>query len=166
MFINAGIAELRPLENWDEAGFDRVLAVNLKGPFFLVQALLAILANPASIGLNGSINAHIGMPNTTVYAASKAGLVSLARTLSGELIGRGIRTNVISPGPVATPLHDKLGLGQADLDTTRSWLIGQLPVGRFGEPEAIADAAVYFASDKSRFVVGGELIVDGGMSNL
>ena len=73
---------------------------------------------------------------------------------------------MISPGPVATPLYDKLGLGQADLDTTRSWLIGQLPIGRFGEPEEIADAAVYFASDESRFVVGSELIVDGGMSNL
>src|SRR3546814_2363745 len=100
----------RPLDAWDEASFDRSLAINLKGPFFLVQALLPLLANPSSIVLNTSINARIGMPNSSVYAASKAGLISLARTLSGELIGRGIRVNAVSPGPVTTPIYGKLGL--------------------------------------------------------
>ena len=90
-FINAGAGDFRPLEQWDEAGFDRSLAVNLKGPFFLLQALLLVLANPASIILNASINAHIGMPNSSIYAATKAGLLSLARTLSGELLSRGVR---------------------------------------------------------------------------
>src|ERR1700712_2949329 len=75
LFINAGVADLRPLELWDEAGFDRSLATNLKGPLFLIQALLPTFANPASIVLNTSVNAHIGMPNTSVYAASKAGLL-------------------------------------------------------------------------------------------
>src|SRR5882757_9717460 len=86
LFVNAGIAELRPVNQWDEAAFDRSIAINLKGPFFLIQALLPIFANPASIVLNASVNAHIGMPNTSVYGASKAALLSLARTLSGELI--------------------------------------------------------------------------------
>ena len=90
VFVNAGVGDFRPLEAWDEAGFDRSLAVNLKGPFFLVRALLPILANPASIVLNGSINAHIGMPNSRVYSLTKAGIVSLARTLSGELLARGV----------------------------------------------------------------------------
>jgi len=81
VFINAGVAELRPLAAWDEAAFDRSLAINLKGPLFLMQALLPILANPASVVLNTSINAHIGMPNSSVYAATKAGLLSLVRTL-------------------------------------------------------------------------------------
>ena len=104
LFVNAGLGDFRPLEQWDEAGFDRSLAVNLKGPLFLIQALLPLLANPASIVLNTSIDARIGMPATsTVYAASKAELASLARTLSGELIGRGIRVNAIGPGPIATP---------------------------------------------------------------
>ena len=80
VFVNAGVADFRPLEQWDEAGFDRSVAINLKGPLFLVQALLPILANPASIVLNTSINARIGMPNSSVYAATKAGLISLART--------------------------------------------------------------------------------------
>lgn len=97
LFINAGLGDFRPLEQWDEVGFDRSFAVNVKGPFFLVQALLPSLANPASIVLNSSINARIGMPASSVYAATKAALLSLARTLSGELIGRGIRVNAVSP---------------------------------------------------------------------
>ena len=77
---------LRPIEQWDEAGFDRSFSLNLKGPYFLIQALLPVFGNPASIVLNASVNAHIGMPNTSVYGATKAALLSLTRTLSGELI--------------------------------------------------------------------------------
>ena len=166
LFVNAGIAQIRPLEQWDEAQFDRTIGINLKGPFFLIQALLPIFANPASIVLNSSIGAHIGMPGTTVYGASKAGLISLAKTLSGELIGRGIRTNVISPGPIATSLFDSMGLSAAERDATKAGLASQIPLGRMGEPQEIADAVVYFASDESRFIVGSELIIDGGMTNL
>lgn len=166
LFVNAGVADFRPLEAWDEAGFDRSMAVNVKGPLFLVQALLPVLPDPASIVLNGSINAWLGKPNSIVYAATKAALISLARTLSGELIGRGIRANVVSPGPVTTPIYGKLGLSDSDLAGMKDYLIGQLPVGRFGEPAEIAEAIVYFASDESRYTVGSELIVDGGMSNI
>ena len=166
LFVNAGVADFRPLDKWDEAGFDRSVAINLKGPFFLIQALLPILANPASIVLNTSINAQIGMPNSSIYAASKAGLASLIRTLSGELIGRGIRVNVISPGPVSTPLYGKLGLDSAQLDAMSAGILANLPAGRFGEPKEIADAVVFLASDESRFTVGSELIIDGGMSTL
>jgi len=166
VFVNAGIAEMRPLDQWDEAGFDRSVAVNLKGPFFLVRALLPILANPASIVLNTSINAHIGMPNSSVYALTKAGLLSLARTLSGELIGRGIRVNAVSPGPVATPLYNKLGLADADRAALAAGILGQIPAGRFGDPSEIAKAVVFLASDESKFTVGSELIIDGGMSTL
>ena len=103
LFVNAGAADFRPIEAFDEEAFDRSVAINVKGPFFLIQALLPVLSNPASIVLNTSINAHIGMPNTSVYALTKAALLSFAKTLSGELIGRGIRVNAVSPGPVATP---------------------------------------------------------------
>ncbi|MDM0032878.1 SDR family oxidoreductase [Variovorax sp. J22P271] len=166
VFINAGVADFRPLEQWDEAGFDRSIAVNLKGPLFLVQALLPILANPASIVLNTSINARVGMPNSSVYAATKGGLITLARTLSGELIGRGIRVNAVSPGPISTPLYGKLGLPAADLDKMAGAILGQIPAGRFGEPSEIAKAVVFLASDESKFTVGSELVIDGGMSNL
>lgn len=162
VFVNAGIGDFRPLDQWDEAGFDRSIAVNLKGPFFLIRALLPVLANPASIVLNTSINAHIGMPNSSVYAATKAGLLSLARTLSGELLSHGIRLNAISPGPIATPLHGKIGMGDEEI----KGLVSQIPAGRRGLPKEIADAVVFLASDESAFTVGSELIIDGGMSTL
>jgi NAD(P)-dependent dehydrogenase (short-subunit alcohol dehydrogenase family) len=164
LVINAGVAVLKATADWDEGAFDRSLAINFKGPFFLIQALLPILANPCSIVINGSVNAHIGMPNTSVYGATKAALVSLARTLSGELITRGVRVNVVSPGPISTPLYGKLGFGEADLKAVSASIEKQVPAGRFGTPSEIAKAFVFLASDESAFTVGGELLIDGGMS--
>ena len=166
LFVNAGLADLRPIEQFDEARFDRSLATLLKGPYFLIQALLPIFASPASIVLNGSVNAHIGMPNTSVYAAAKAGLISLARTLSGELVTRGIRLNVVSAGPIATPLYSKLGLSNEQLQSASASLQQQVPARRFGTPAEFASAVVYFASDESAYSVGSELIIDGGMSEI
>jgi NAD(P)-dependent dehydrogenase (short-subunit alcohol dehydrogenase family) len=164
LFVNAGIAELKPIEQWDEAGFDRTFGINVRGPFFLIQALLPLFANPASVVLNASINADIGMANASVYAASKAGLLSLARNLSAELISRGIRVNAVSPGPIATPLYNKLGLSAADLEATSEALQKQIPARRFGKPAEIASAVVFLASDESAFTVGSEIIIDGGLS--
>jgi NAD(P)-dependent dehydrogenase (short-subunit alcohol dehydrogenase family) len=138
----------------------------VKGPFFLIQTLLPIFANPAAIVLNTSVNAHIGMPNTSVYGASKAALASLTRTLSGELIGRGIRVNAVSPGPIATPLYSKLGFSDADLKTVSASIQNQVPAGRFGNTSEIAKAVVFLASDESPFIVGSELFIDGGMGSL
>jgi NAD(P)-dependent dehydrogenase (short-subunit alcohol dehydrogenase family) len=166
VFINAGVAELRPVEQWDEAAFDRTLSINLKGPYFLLQALLPLLANPSSVVLNTSVNAHIGMPTSSVYAASKAGLISLARTLSGELIARGIRVNAVSPGPISTPLYGKLGLSADDLQKKAESIRALVPAGRFGTPSEIAKAVVFLASDESAFTVGSELLIDGGMSGI
>jgi len=156
---------LRPVERWDEAGFDRSFAINCKGPFFLVQALLPVFANPAAIVFTGSVNAHLGMPNTSVYGASKAALLSLARTLTGELVPRGIRVNAVSPGPVATPLYGKLGLSKNDLDAASASLQNQVPMHRFGDPAEVARAIVFLASEEAAFTAGSELVIDGGMSN-
>lgn len=163
LFVNAGVAELKPMDQWDEAAYDRSFKTNVRGPFFLIQALLPIFSNPASIILNASINAHIGMPNTSVYGATKAALLSLARTLSGELISRGIRVNAISPGPIATPLYSKLGLSDSDLKAASEAIQSQVPAKRFGKPSEIASAVVFLASDESGFTVGSEIIVDGGL---
>src|SRR5579859_8130754 len=154
LVLNAGIVEMRPLEKWDEAGFDRSFNINFKGPFFLIQAFLPLLANPASIVVTGSINAHIGMPNSSVYSASKAAILSLVKTLSGELISRGVRLNAVSPGPIDTPLYDGLGMprnSKAALDFTQ-----QIPARRFGVPSEIAQAIVFLASDEAPFTVGSE----------
>ena len=106
----------------------------------------------------------MGMAGTHVYSLAKAGMISLARTLSGELIGRGIRANVISPGPIDTPLNDKLGLGPAETKARAKAVVGMVPAGRFGTAEEIANAVVFLASDECRFMVGSEMLIDGGMS--
>jgi NAD(P)-dependent dehydrogenase (short-subunit alcohol dehydrogenase family) len=164
LFVNAGIVQLKPIEQWTEDSFDRSFAVNVKGPFFLIQALLPVFAPKASIVLNGSVNAHIGMPSSSVYAATKAALISFVRTLSGELIARGIRVNAVSPGPISTPLYGKLGFSETDLKQVAASIQGQVPAGRFGTATEVADAVLFFASDESNFSVGSELLLDGGMS--
>ena len=166
VFLNAGIGIFQPLEAWDEASFDNQIAINLKGPYFLIQSLLPILANPASIILNTSINAHIGMPNSSVYGASKAAMISLSKTLSGELVGRGIRVNAISPGPISTPIYGKMGVPTENVQQMAEAILLQIPLKRFGEPIEIAKAAVFLASDESSFMLGSEMIIDGGMSTL
>jgi len=158
LFINAGIAELRPIGQWDAAAFDRSFNTNVKGPYFLLQELLPLFANPASVVINGSVNPHIGMPTSSVYAATKAAMISLTKTLSGELISRGIRVNAVSAGPIMTPLHS----GRSKEE--QAAFIKQIPAGRFGQPSEIANAVVFLASDEAAFTVGAELLIDGGMS--
>lgn len=166
VFLNAGTAKFAAFPEVDEALWDQIFSTNTKGPYFQVQALLPLLNPGASIVINGSINAHIGMPNSSVYAASKAALISLAKTLSAELLPRGARVNVLSPGPVATPLYGKLGLDAASLETTAAQIQNQIPLGRFGTPEEIASTVLHLSSPESAFIVGTEIIADGGMSQL
>jgi NAD(P)-dependent dehydrogenase (short-subunit alcohol dehydrogenase family) len=166
LYVNAGDVTHRPLEDWDEATYDALMATNLKGPFFLIQALLPMLANPSSVILCGSVSAHIGLPQSSAYGASKAGLLSLARTLSGELSPRGIRVNGLSPGPTETPALGKLGLATDAQAKLRKEIRDLVPIGRMGTPWELAKAAVFLASDESTFVVGTELLVDGGVGNL
>ncbi len=166
LYINAGDVTHRPLQESDEQSYQRLMDINLKGPFFLIQALLPLLANPSSVILCGSVSAHIGLPQSSAYAASKAGLLSLARTLSGELHTRGIRVNGLSPGPTETPALGKLGLAEADERALRDDIRALVPIGRMGSALELAKAAVFLAADESAFMVGAELQMDGGVGNL
>lgn len=166
LFINAGVARFAPFEVVDEALWDETFNVNVKGAYFAIQALSPLLNQGAAIVLNGSINAHIGMPTSSVYAASKAALISFAKTLSSELIGRGIRVNVVSPDPVSTPLYGRLGMTDEQLGAMAAGIQAQIPLKRFGTPDEVASAVVYLSSPEAAFIVGTELIVDGGMSQL
>jgi NAD(P)-dependent dehydrogenase (short-subunit alcohol dehydrogenase family) len=166
LFVNAGIGAFAPIDEATAEHFDAIFDVNVKGAYFTVQRALPLLARGASVLLTGSINGSTGMAGASVYSASKAAVRSLARTLSADLQARGVRVNVISPGPVTTPIYEKLGLAPEALAATRAHIAAQVPLGRFGEPDEIADAAVFLASDESRFIVGAELVVDGGMSQL
>lgn len=166
VFINAGAARFAPFAEVDEVLWDLTFDTNVKGAYFQIQALLPLLSRGASIVMNGSINARIGMPGSSVYAASKAALISLAKTLSSELLPRGVRVNVVSPGPVQTPIYGKLGFDAATLEATAAQILNQIPLGRFGTPEEIAATVLHLSSAESAFIVGTEIIADGGMSQL
>jgi len=166
VFLNAGDVTHGEIATWDEAKWDRLMGINLKGPFFLIQALLPLLNNPSSVILCGSVSARIGLPASSVYAASKAGLLSLARTLSAELLPRGIRVNGLSPGPVETPALGKLGLDEEALRAMQEEIIKLVPLGRMGSVRELAKAALYLASDESSYTVGTDLLVDGGVGSL
>lgn len=161
-FLNAGVSVWLPIEEWTEEMFDRSFNINVKGPYFLLQALLPVLANPASVVLNTSVSAHVGAASSSVYAATKAAFLNMSKTLSTELLNRGIRINAVSPGPVETPLYDKLGIPDAYRDQLNRDITATIPFGRFGTPEEVAKAVLYLASDESRWTVGSEIIVDGG----
>lgn len=161
-FLNAGVSVWVPIEEWTEEMFDRSFDINVKGPYFLIKALLPVFANPASVVFNTSINAHVGAARSSVYAATKAAFLNLSKTLSSELLGRGIRINAVSPGPVETPLYDKLGIPAAYREQVNKEITAAIPFGRFGTPEEVAKAVLYFASDESKWTVGSEIIVDGG----
>jgi len=166
VFLNAGVAKFAPLDAVDEALWDLTFNTNVKGPYFQLQALAPLLNRGAAIVINGSINAHLGMPSSSVYAASKAAVISLAKTLSAELLPAGVRVNVVSPGPVETPLYGKLGLDQATLEATAAQIQSQVPLGRFGKPAEIASTVLHLSSPESAFIVGSEIVTDGGMSQL
>lgn len=163
-FLNAGISVWLPIQEWTEEMFNRSFDINVKGPYFLMQALLPVFANPASVILNTSVSAHLGVPNSSVYGATKAALLNMSKTLSSELINRGIRINAVSPGPVDTPLYDKLGIPDAYREQLNKDIIATIPFGRFGTPQEVASAVLYLASDESRWTIGSEIIVDGGRS--
>lgn len=149
-----------------EAVWNESFDANVKGPYFLIQKIAPLMTNGGSIVLNGSVNAHIGMPGSSIYAASKAALLSLRRTLSAELIGNGIRVNVVSPGPVSTPIYGRLGLPEAALNEMADGIQSQVALGRFGQPDEIAKSVLHLAAEESSFIVGSGLIVDGGMTTL
>jgi len=166
LFVNAGIGKFVPVADVTEELFDSIMDINFKGAYFTIQKALPFLNDNASIVLNTSIVAHIGMPNSSVYAASKAALITLVRTLSAELVGRGIRVNAVSPGPIATPILNRLGLPPEALEETKNSLEGQVPMKRFGRPEEIAKTVLFLASSDSSFLLGTEIVADGGMSQL
>lgn len=163
---NAGIAPLTPIEGTDEATFDRVSDTNFKGTFFTVQKALPYLERGASIILMSSALGQLGVPDHAVYGATKAAIRALGRSLCAALLPRGIRVNVLSPGPVATPIFDKMGLPQAVLDNRDAVLLADVPIKRFGQPREIARAAVFLASANSSFMAGSELVADGGHSQI
>ena len=163
LFANAGIAPFVPFEAVTEEHFDRLFNINVRGLFFTVQKALPLLSEGASVILNASVVAQSGLPNTSIYSATKAAVRSLGRTLAAELSPRGIRVNVVSPGLIETPLVGKLGLSQDEIDAFAEQVVQQTPLGRPGKPEEIAATVAFLASDDASYFAGADLVADGGM---
>ena len=162
LFVNAGIAKIAPLVGTEESVFDEQFRVNVRGPYFLLKSAAPILSDGGSIILTSSIAANRASPGMSVYAATKAALRSLGMTLAVELAPRRIRVNTITPGPINTTIPVKMGFTQEQMEGLGQMVVNG-PLKRPGEPEEIAAAALYYASDESRFTTGSELVVDGGI---
>jgi NAD(P)-dependent dehydrogenase (short-subunit alcohol dehydrogenase family) len=166
LFTNAGIGHAASLEAVTEEQVHEQFSINFKGTFFAVQKAAPILSNGGSIVLTTSFLNAVGTPGLSILSATKAAVRSLARSLGAELAPRGIRVNALSPGPINTPFHGKLGLSEKDLKDVAASVKAQVPLGRFGEADEIAKAALFLASDDSSFMTGAELVIDGGLSQL
>jgi NAD(P)-dependent dehydrogenase (short-subunit alcohol dehydrogenase family) len=166
VFVNAGIAAFAPIDMVTEEQIASLLDVNFTGAVRTIQRALPLLRDGATIVLNSSMFTAIGVAGSSIYTASKAALESLARTLSAELVGRGIRVNAISPGNITTPLYGRLGMSPAELAAAAAAELDQVPLKRFGSPDELARAVVFLLSPDSSYMLGETLVVDGGRSRL
>jgi len=166
LFANAGIGRFTSLKDTTEAIYDEVFSINLKGLYFTVQKALPHLNDDAAIVLNTSFIGSLGLPGTSIVSASKAAVRSLARTFSAELIDRGIRVNTVSPGAIATPFHSRTGLSPEAVEANAQKFVAQIPMKRFGTPEEIAKAVLFLSTSDSSYILGTEIAVDGGISQL
>lgn len=164
LFVNAGVFYATPVGQLTEQGFDEQMGINFKGAIFTIEKFLPILEDGASIINLSSVNAYTGMPNTSVYAASKAALNSYTRTAATELAARKIRVNAVNPGPVTTPIFGKSGLPDEVLAGFAAAMQNRVPLKRFGTPEDIAKLVSFLATDDASFITGAEYNIDGGVS--
>ena len=163
LFINAGIAQFMPIEQATPEAFDGMFAVNVRGAYFTIQQILPLMPQGGSIVLTSSIAADLGMATASIYSATKAAVSSLARTLANELVGRGIRVNEVSPGPIETPIFGKMGMSAEQIAGFKGHMASMVPMKRLGAPEEVARAVLYLASADASYVTGAKITVDGGV---
>lgn len=163
LFVNAAQAKLASIADTTEAFFDEMINVNFKGAYFTLQRAIPHLNNNASVIITTSWLNSIGFGGSSLVSASKAALRSVVRVASAELANKGIRVNAVSPGAIETPLWGKIGLPEEVLKSAGEAITNQIPVKRWGQPQEIAKAVLFLASDDASYIVGNELTVDGGL---
>lgn len=167
LFVNAGVGAFAPVRDVTPKLWDEIHNINLRGCFFAVQKTLPLLRRGSSIVLTSSVGAEAAVPGNAIYAASKAGLRAVARILAKELVTEGIRVNVVSPGPIETPLINRnIGMSDSEVDALRQAMISVVPMGRMGEPDEVARTVLFLASDDASFITSAEICVDGGALDL
>jgi NAD(P)-dependent dehydrogenase (short-subunit alcohol dehydrogenase family) len=162
LFLNAGNAPFAPIEQTDEALYDDCFNVNLKGRYFAIQKFLAHLANPASIILTATGLMHKPLPESSAWAAANAGVRSLAQSLSVDLAARGVRLNVLSPGPTDTPIYESYEMPPEAIEGLKHGLAEQTLLKRMAHAREMAQVALFLASDESSYIIGAEIVADGG----
>lgn len=166
VFANAGIVARTPLGETSLELFEEVLRTNLTGAFFTVQAAFPHLNERASIILNGSVHAVLGIPASAAYAAAKGGVRTMVRNLASDLAPRGIRVNQVTPGATRTPIWSSAAPTEEARVALEAQISRMIPMGHLAEADDIAKAALYLASDDSIYVTGTEIVVDGGATGL
>lgn len=163
MVVNAGVSPRAPLPDVTEEHFDEIVSINFKGALFTAQKALPLLGAGGSLIFTTSAASELGLPGATVYSATKAAVRSMVRTMAAELSPQGIRVNAISPGPTETPVWGRMGVPE---DVREKTVISRVPMGRIAQPEEIAEAFVFLASDESSYMTGSELFIDGGRAQV
>ena len=166
LFVNAGVAKFAPLSETSESLYDENFDTNIKGAYFTIQKALPFLNDGASIILNTSVVDSKGFEGASAYSATKAALRSLARTAAAELVGRGIRVNAVAPGPIVTPIIERTGLPKEAIDQFEKETVAKVPMKRFGQPEEVAGAVAFLASQDASYITGVEINVDGGLGQI
>ena len=166
VFANAGIAVPGPIAELSEEHIEQTFDINVKGVLRTVQQALPHLADKASVVITSSVVNDMGMAGMSVYSASKAAVTSLARTLSAELWDRGVRVNTVAPGPIETPIFEKMDMPKEATDEMAGQILSSVPMGRFGAADEVANAVTFLLSDESSYIMGEEIKVDGGMSRI
>jgi NAD(P)-dependent dehydrogenase (short-subunit alcohol dehydrogenase family) len=167
LFINAGVGGFAPLRAITEEAWDHVHSINLKGCVFALQKAVRLMGRGGSVVVTGSIGAHGALEGNGAYAAAKAGLYMAMKVFAKELVGEGIRLNVVSPGPIETPLlYRNPGMTDADVEKLKEMMIANIPMHRMGQSEEVAKAVLFLASDDAAFITGANLFVDGGLIEL
>lgn len=166
VFVNAGLAKPTPFDDAPAEAFDLHFDVNVKGAFFTAQRASRSLVNGGSIVFTGSAVDERGMPGFSVYAATKAAVRSLARSLTQELAPRDIRVNVVAPGPIETPIFGRMGLPEQQIEEFGEQILDGLPAGRFGQPDEIAAGVAFLLSDESKYLRGSRVAIDGGFAQV